>query len=78
MYIWLNDKIKRFVIDILIDYSIEIVLIFFKIFLNDNEYKNNKIIRLRVDNNEEYINNVFVDFRIKRNIYIEFIIVENF
>ena len=54
------------------------VLKLFKFFLNCIEYNINKCIRIRIDNNFEYFNENFKKFIDKRNIRIEFIIVENF
>ena len=51
---------------------------FFKIFFDKIEHEYNKCIRIRINNDEKYINENFETYCLKRNIRREFIIVENF
>ena len=54
------------------------ILRLFKFFFNRIKYSINKCIRIRINNDFEYFNENFKKFINKRNIRIEFIIVENF
>ena len=50
---------------------------FFKKNFDKIEYEYNKDIRIRINNDEKYINKNFKTYCLKRNIRREFIIVEN-
>ena len=54
------------------------MLLFFKTFLDIIQYGLNRYIRIRIDNNFEFIKNAFAIFCNKQNIRTEFIIVNNF
>ena len=54
------------------------ILDFFKNFFDKIEHEYNKCIRIRMNNDEKYINENFETYCLKRNIRREFIIVENF
>ena len=54
------------------------ILDIFKIFLDKIEHEYNKYARMRMNNDEKYINENFEIYCLKRNIRREFIIVENF
>ena len=49
----------------------------FKIFLDKIKLEYNKYARIRMNNDEKYINENFEIYCLKRNIFREFIIVEN-
>ena len=51
---------------------------FFKFIFDKIEHEYNKYIRIRINNDEKYINKNFETYCLKRNIRREFIIVENF
>ena len=50
---------------------------FFKKKIDKIEHDYNKCIRIRLNNNEKYINKNFEIYYLKRNIRREFIIIEN-
>ena len=51
---------------------------FFKKFFDKIKHEYNKYTRIRVNNNENYIDKNFKTYNLKQNIRHEFIIVENF
>ena len=53
------------------------ILDFFKNFFDKIEHEYNKCTRIRINNDEKYINENFETYCLKRNIRREFIIVEN-
>ena len=73
--IWLCDKIKRSIVNLLITKNE--IFVFFKTFLDRNEHENNKCTRIRVDNNDEYFEDAFKVWREKRDIKIKSSIVDN-
>ena len=54
------------------------ILDIFKNFFDKIEHEYNKCVRMRMNNDEKYINENFEIYCLKRNIRREFIIVENF
>ena len=50
----------------------------FKFFFDIIQHKFNRYIRIRIDNDFKFINDVFVTFRNEQNIRVKFIIVNNF
>ena len=54
------------------------ILDIFKNFFDKIEHEYNKCARMRMNNDEKYINENFEIYCLKRNIRREFIIVENF
>ena len=52
-------------------------MISFKFFFNRIEHEKNKYIRIRIDNDIEYFNEIFMNYIVERNIRLKFIIVEN-
>ena len=67
-----------FHMNILYDKTFLEILISFKKFLNIIEHDYSRCIRLRIDNNDEFFENVFTIYREKRDIIMKFFIVENF
>ena len=78
LVIQIDDKIKRFIIYLLRDKRTDILSNFFRMFLNQSEHEKNRCTRLRMNNDDEFFNNKFDDFRFERDIKIEFIIIDNF
>ena len=74
----MNDKTKFSQIDILLSKDVFDLLISFKFFLKRFEHDQNKCTRIRIDNEIEYINEIFIDYCRKKEIRIESTIVENF
>ena len=67
-----------FHVNILYDKTFFEILILFKFFLNIIEHDHFRCIRLRIDNDNEFFENVFTIYRKKRDIIMKFFIVENF
>ena len=76
--IWIDDFIQMFHVNILYDKTFFEIFVFFKKFLNIIEHDHCRCIRLRIDNDDEFFENVFAIYREKRDIRIEFFIVDNF
>ena len=75
--IWINDFTQMFHMNILYDKTFLEILISFKKFLNIIEHDYSRCIRLRIDNNDEFFENVFTVYREERDIIMKFFIVEN-
>ena len=73
----MNDKIKIFHVDILLNKKKIEILISFKKFLNRIKHNMNKCIKIRINNEREYFNNNFINYIKEKNIRLKFIIVEN-
>ena len=57
--------------------KIEIDFVSFKRYIDEFKYKNNKYIRICINNNNKYIREVFKAWREKRKIRTRFIIVDS-
>ena len=75
---WLNNKIQMSYMTIFYFKKTFEIIKFFKFFFNIIKHDFNRCIRIRIDNNFEFINDKFVIFRNKRYIRIQFFIVKNF
>ena len=67
-----------FHVNILYDKTFFEILIFFKKIFNIIEHDHYRCTRLWIDNHDEFFENVFTIYRKKRDIWIEFFIVDNF
>ena len=76
--IWINDFTQMSHMNILYDKTSFEVLTSFKKFLNIIEHDYFRCTRLRIDNNDEFFENVFTVYREKRDIIMKLFIVENF
>ncbi len=54
------------------------LFVLFKYYIDEFEYKNNKRIRIRINNNNKYIREILKIYRKKREIRTKLIIVDSF
>ena len=76
--IWIDDFIQMSHVNILYDKTFFEVLASFKKFLSIIEHDHCRCTRLRIDNDDEFFENVFAIYRKKRDIRIELFIADNF
>ena len=74
----MNNKIQISHVNIFYIKSIFEMLKLFKKNFDIIQHEFNRCIRIRINNDFKFMNNVFVIFRNKQNIRVEFIIVNNF